>query len=44
MITFKCGLPSRHVGSHLAMGVEGGNSWTLLGIRQNHGPRLKLAD
>ena len=30
MITFKCGLPGRHVGSHMAMGIEGGNSWTLL--------------
>lgn len=30
MITFKCGLPRGHFGSHLAMGVEGGNSWTLL--------------
>jgi len=30
MVTFKCGLPSGHVGSHLAMGIEGGSTWTLL--------------
>ena len=30
MITFTCGLPSRHAGPHLAMGIESENNWTLV--------------